>query len=291
MPEPQTADLPAEDLAGWRVLEAKKPLLDLRLHELWESRDLIYLFFKRDFVTSYKQTVLGPFWFFVQPVLTAVMFYFVFGRVAKVVTAGVPQFLFFMGGVLIWNFFSNVVLRTATTLSGNSGLFSKVYFPRMSVPLSVVVTNLVIFGVQLGCFLVLCAASWWKGAPVHPNWALLLLPALLVQTAALSLGVGCIVAALTTRYRDLALGVTFGIQLWMYASCVVIPLAAIGVEKQWLVALNPIVPIIETFRYGFLGYGVVAKWQLITSACVSFVLLVVGLIMFRRAEQTAMDTV
>lgn len=273
------------------MLTPERPWFDLRLRELWAYRDLIYLFFKRDFVTSYKQTILGPFWFFAQPVLTSVVFWVVFGRIGKIVTKGVPQFLFFMSGIILWQFFSQCLIRTATTLSANAGIFGKVYFPRLTVPLSVVITNGLTFLIQFALFLGMFGVAWYFGVPVHPNWRVIALPLLLVQMAALALGVGCIVAALTTRFRDLAFVVQFGVQLAMYASCVVFPLEAIGPGLRPYFILNPMVPIIEGFRYAFIGYGVIEFWHLALSAGTTAVIFFIGILMFRHVEKTFLDTI
>lgn len=283
---------PADDPRQWdSVLTPERPWFDLRLRELWAYRDLIYLFFKRDFVTSYKQTILGPFWFFAQPVLTSVVFWVVFGRIGKIVTKGVPQFLFFMSGIILWQFFSQCLIRTATTLSANAGIFGKVYFPRLTVPLSVVITNGLTFLIQFALFLGMFGVAWYFGVPVHPNWRVIALPLLLVQMAALALGVGCIVAALTTRFRDLAFVVQFGVQLAMYASCVVFPLEAIGPGLRPYFILNPMVPIIEGFRYAFIGYGVIEFWHLALSAGTTAVIFFIGILMFRHVEKTFLDTI
>ncbi len=283
---------PTEDLRDWDlVLTPERPWFDLRLRELWSYRDLIVLFFKRDFVTSYKQTILGPFWFFAQPILTSVVFWVVFGRIGKIVTKGVPQFLFFMSGIILWQFFSQCLIRTAYTLSANAGIFGKVYFPRLTVPLSVVMTNGLTFLIQFLLFLGMFGVAWWFGVPVHPNWRVIVLPFLFLQMAALALGVGCIVAALTTRFRDLSFVVQFGVQLAMYASCVVFPLEAIGPDTRIWFILNPMVPIIEGFRYAFIGYGVIEFWHLALSAGITGVIFVVGVLMFRHVEKTFLDTI
>lgn len=298
-PGPVAALGPAPtNLTGWSVITAERPLLDLQLGELWKYRDLIILFFKRDLVAMYKQTLLGPIWFFAQPVMTALVFWVVFGRVGKITTPGVPQFLFFLAGILLWNFFSNCFTKAVGTLSQNSGLFSKVYFPRLAVPLSGVLTNFVIFLTQFGCFWVFFAVSWYTGDPadiasrsVHPNSYMLLIPLLVLDTAALAVGTGLIVAALSTRFRDLAIAATFGVQLLMFASCVVFRLSSIEPEHQWLFRLNPLVSVIETFRFGLLGSGETSASQLTVSCGISFAMLLIGLLMFNRAEATAQDTV
>jgi lipopolysaccharide transport system permease protein len=288
MPE----ETPEEDLRNWDlVLTPERPWFDLRLRELWSYRDLILLFFKRDFVTSYKQTILGPFWFFAQPVLTSIVFWAVFGRIGKIVTKGVPQFLFFMAGIILWQFFSQCLTRTAVTLSANASIFGKVYFPRLTVPISVVMVNGLTFLIQFVLFLCFFLVAWWKGVPVHPNWRVVVLPFLLLQMAALALGVGCMVAALTVRFRDLAFVVQFGVQLAMYSSCVVFPLEAIGKDTRIWFLLNPMVPIIEGFRYAFIGYGVIEFWHLAMSAGITAVIFVAGILMFRHVEKTFLDTI
>ena len=285
-------DAPSDDLRDWDlVITPERPWFDLRLRELWAYRDLIYLFFKRDFVTSYKQTVLGPFWFFAQPVMTALVFWVVFGRIGKIVTKGVPQFLFFMAGVILWQFFSQCLIKTATTLSANAGIFGKVYFPRLTVPLSVTVTQGLTFLIQFSLFLFMFAVAWKLGVPVHPNWRVIVLPLLLVQIAMLALGVGSIVAALTTRFRDLAFAIQFGVNLAMYASCVVFPLQNVPLQYRGWMVLNPMVPIIEGFRLAFIGYGVVELWHILLSLGMTLVIFFVGIVMFRHVEKTAMDTV
>jgi lipopolysaccharide transport system permease protein len=287
-PVPETA----EDLAGWdTVIIPERGWFDLRLRAIWEYRDLILLFFKRDFVASYKQTILGPFWFFAQPLMTSLVFWVVFGRIGKIVTKGVPQFLFFMAGIILWTFFSTSLIKTATTFTGNSGLFGKVYFPRLTVPLSVVLTNLATFAIQFLLFLGFFAVAWWCNVPVHPNWRLIVLPVLLIQMSMLAIGVGCIVAAMTVKYRDLAVIVQFGVQLWMYASCVVFPLEAIGEKTRIWFILNPMVPIIESFRYAFIGYGVIRTWMLAVSLAITTVLFFGGLLLFSRVERTHLDSV
>jgi lipopolysaccharide transport system permease protein len=283
--------LPKEDLSQWSaVITPHRGWLDLRLKEVWAVRDLIRLFVQRDFVTTYKQTVLGPLWYFVQPFFTTVVFTLVFGRVGKVTTPGTPQFLFFLAGITAWTYFSTSLTRTSTTFTSNSGLFGKVYFPRLAVPVSIVITNLITLGIQLIFFLSFYVINWCMGQKIEPNWAILLFPLLIVQMAALGFGAGCMISSLTKSYRDLAVAVNFGVQLWMYVSCVVFPLSAIPEKWRWVFILNPMVPIIETFRYGFLGVGSFVWWHLAVSALLSLGVLFAGLVMFTRAERTVMDT-
>lgn len=280
-----------EDLSQWSVvITPRRGWFDLRLKEVWQARDLIWLFVLREFTTSYKQTVLGPLWFFVQPFFTTVVFTLIFGKVGKITTPGTPQFLFFLSGITAWTFFAASLTRTSTTFTNNSGLFGKVYFPRLTVPISIVLTNLVTFGIQFAFFLLVFFISWYSGEPVNPNWRVLILPVLIFQMSALGFGMGCMVSSLTTRYRDLAVAVTFGAQLWMYVSCVVFPLSAIPEKWRLLFILNPMVPIIEAFRFAFLGVGIIELWQLAVSFAMSMLVLFLGLVMFTRAERTVMDT-
>lgn len=290
MPEaPQPSSVAEPD---WdTIIVPERRWFDLRLSEVWNYRDLIYLFFRRDFVSSYKQTILGPFWFFAQPLLTSLVFWAVFGRVGKIVTKGVPQFLFFLSGIILWSFFASCLTKTATTFTGNTGLFGKVYFPRLTVPLSIVLTALATFGVQFILFVAAFCASWWFGVPVHPNWRLIVLPVLLLEMSMLGVGVGSLVAAVTVTYRDLAVIVQFGVQLWMYASCVVFPLELMGQRARFWFILNPMVPVIESFRYAFLGFGVIQLWQLAMSFAITTVIFFAGLLLFARVERTHLDTV
>jgi lipopolysaccharide transport system permease protein len=281
-----------EDLSQWTdVLTPDRGWLDFRLGELWVYRHLVMRFFRRDFVASYKQTILGPLWFVIPPILTTLIFTVVFGRIGRISTNGQPDFLFFMLGVTVWNFFATSLNKASLTFSNNSGLFGKVYFPRLVLPLSTILTNLLTFAIQFAVFVFFALIFWWRGGHVEPNWRVVVLPILLVQMAALGLGIGCIVCALTTRFRDFAFMVTFGTQLWMYASCVVYPLSQISKGLRWVFILNPMVPIIEAFRFACLGGGMVEIWHLAISATVTAILLFVGLIMFSRAEKTFMDTI
>ena len=290
--EPTSPAAPAEETIAWsKIITPQIGWFDVRWRELWQYRDLIQLFVRRDFVATYKQTVLGPLWFFLQPLFTTVVFTVVFGRIAKISTDSIPAPLFYLSGIVMWQYFADCLNKTSGTFTGNAELFGKVYFPRLAVPLSVVITSLLAFAIQLTLFL--CFFVYFKlhGAPIHLSYRVIVLPVLVVQMAALGLGVGCLVSALTTRYRDLAVAVGFGVQLWMYASAVVYPLSSIPPEWRWLLVLNPMVPIIEAFRFAFLGAGVVEMWQLALSFAVSLLVFFAGIIMFRRVEKTVADTV
>lgn len=290
--EPASTTTTPEDLSQWtEVLTPQRGWFDFRLAELWRYRDLVLRFFKRDFVASYKQTVLGPLWFVIPPILTTIIFTLIFGKIGRIPTDGMPPFLFFLLGNTAWMYFAACLTRVSTTFTANAAVFGKVYFPRLVMPLSIILTNLATFAIQFGVFLVLYGFFWFRGAHAEANWRVIILPFLLLHMAALGLGIGCIVCALTTRFRDLAYMIGFGTQIWMYASCVVFPLSQVSPEWRILFILNPMVPIIESFRFAFLGGGIVEIWHLAISAAFTAILLFVGLVMFSRAEKTFMDTI
>src|SRR5512135_2129668 len=223
--------------------------LDLRLGELWQARDLVMLFVWRDFVSVYKQTILGPLWYLIQPILTTITFTVIFGRIASLPTDNLPQFLFYMAGTLVWSYFAQCLTKTSETFIANAVVFGKVYFPRLTVPVSILISNMITFVIQFVLFLGLMGYFWAVGSPIHPNHTLLLLPVLLLMLAGLGLAGGIIVSALTTRYRDLRYLVTFGVQLFMYATPVVYPLSSVTGNFRLLILANPLTAIVETFRY------------------------------------------
>lgn len=279
------------DEAWTMVIRPKRPWLDLRLGELWRARDLIALFVRRDFVAVYKQTILGPLWFLIQPLLTTVVFTLVFGRIASLPTDGLPDFLFYLSGTVIWGYFAACLTKTSTTFTANAGLFGKVYFPRLAVPISIVISALISFGIQFLLFLGFVAFFWLSGAEARPNAGVLLLPLLLLIMAGLGLGFGIIVSSLTTRYRDLQQLVAFGVQLLMYATPVIYPVSAIPERYAPLIRANPLTPVVEAFRYAFLGAGTAGWAGLGYSFVFMLAVLVTGLVLFNRIEQTFMDTV
>jgi lipopolysaccharide transport system permease protein len=269
-------------------------LLDIKLRDVWHYRDLLLLLVKRDFVSFYKQTILGPLWFFIQPVFTTIIFTFVFGNLAGISTDGLPQPLFYMAGITAWNYFSECLNKTSTVFKDNASLFGKVYFPRLIMPLSIVASNLVRFGVQMLLFMIMIIYYLIIGAHFSPNWYILLFPVLIVLMACLGLGFGMIISAMTTRYRDLAFLVTFGVQLLMYATTVIYPLSTAlqkYPEYAWIIKYNPMTPIIETFRYGFLGNGSFSWEGLSYCTGVTFFITVMGIIIFNKVEKTFVDTV
>ena len=273
------------------IIRPQRPWFNLRLDELWRARDLIAIFVWRDFVATYKQTILGPLWYLIRPLLTSVAFTMIFGNVARLPTDGLPQFLFYMSGTVIWSYFAACLTKTSNTFTANAGIFGKVYFPRLSVPISILISNLVTFAIQFVQFLAFLAYFGLAGAAVRPNAWILLTPLLLAMMAGLGLGFGIIVSSLTTRYRDLQHLVTFGVQLLMYAAPVIYPLSAVPDRFHWLIAANPMTPIIECFRYAFLGAGTVDGPRLLYSAVFTLVTLCIGLLIFNQVERTFMDTV
>lgn len=272
------------------VIVPKSNWFDFRLKEVWKYRDLIGLFVKRNFVSQYKQTILGPAWALIQPLLTTVVFTVVFGRLAGLAAEGVPSFLFFMSGNIAWAYFSGCLTQTANTFTGNAGIFGKVYFPRLVSPISTVLTNFISFGIQFVMFLAFLAFYWAKGA-VQPTWYALMLPALLLQMAMLSLGVGIIISSLTTKYRDLKMLIGFGVQLWMYGTPVAYDIGIVPERFMSVYMLNPMTPVINTFRTAFLGIGSFDLKYYLISWGVTIAILFLGLMLFNRVEKTFMDTV
>ncbi len=273
------------------VIKPQHGWFDLHLSDLWRYRDLVAMFVRRDFVSLYKQTVLGPLWFVIQPLLTTLTFTVIFGNIAQLSTDGLPKMLFYMSGITAWNYFSDCLLKTSDTFSANAGIFGKVYFPRLAVPVSIIISNLIKFGIQLGLFLGFYFYFIAKGAEIHATPALLLLPVLLLIMAALGLGSGIIVSSMTTRYRDLRYLVQFGTQLLMYSTPVIFPLSSVPEQYRWIMVANPMTAIIETFRYAFLGTGTINWGMLGYSAAVTAVILGIGIMLFNRVEKTFMDTV
>lgn len=273
------------------VIKPKTGWFDINLKELIQYKDLIVMFVKRDFKTLYKQTILGPLWIIISPLLTTLMFTVVFGNIANISTDGMPQIVFYMLGTTVWTYFSTCLTKTSSTFTGNAAIFGKVYFPRLVTPISTVISGLINFGVQFLMFLGFMTYFMIKGSPINPNLWILITPLLLIQLAALALGFGIIISSLTTKYRDLAVLVTFGVQLWMYATPVVYPASQIGGKLKTLMMLNPVSPIVETFRYAFLGSGSIPWNYLGISVVTTLVVLFVGVVLFSRVEKTFMDTV
>jgi lipopolysaccharide transport system permease protein len=266
-------------------------LLDLRLREIWRYKDLLFLFVRRDFVAKYKQTVLGPIWFFIQPLLQTLVMTVVFGGMAKLSTDGVPPILFYLSGVTAWNYFANCLKSTSNTFTANASLFGKVYFPRAVTPISIIVSNLIQFGIGLLLFLLIYGYFAVSGYPLEPNITLLLLPVLILIMGFMGLGLGMLVSAMTTRYRDLQYLVEFGVQLLMYATPVILPLSAVPEKYQFIMFANPMTGIIETFKYAFLGAGSFSAGLLAYSITFTVIVSLVGLLIFNKTEKNFMDTV
>jgi lipopolysaccharide transport system permease protein len=272
------------------VIVPQTGLMDLHLKEVWKYRDLVFLFVKRNFVTRYKQTVLGPAWALIQPLLTTFVFTFVFGRLAGLAPGGVPSFLFFMSGNIAWGYFSGCLNATASTFTGNAGIFGKVYFPRMVTPISTVLSQLITFGIQFFLFVIFLVIYWVQGA-VQPTLYALMLPLLLLQMAMMGMGVGIIISSLTTKYRDLVMLVSFGVQLWMYGTPVAYDIAIVPEKLMGLYMLNPMTPVVNTFRLAFLGLGSFDLFHYLLSWVFTLVVLFIGIILFNKVEKTFMDTV
>jgi lipopolysaccharide transport system permease protein len=274
------------------IIEPHRHLLDLKLGDLWRYRDLVMLFVRRDFVSVYKQTILGPLWYLIQPLLTTITFTVIFGNIASLPTDGLPQFLFYMSGTVVWSYFASCLTKTSETFVQNANLFGKVYFPRLAVPVSILLSNLITFFIQFALFLIFVLFFVLCGTPIQPNWLWVALsPILMLMMAGLGLGLGIIISSLTTKYRDLRFLVQFGVQLLMYATPVIYPISSIPARFQWVVLANPMTSIIEAFRYAFLGAGSANTGHLLYSFGFMLVVVVLGSIIFNRVEQTFMDTV
>ncbi len=285
-----------QDSQDWDlIIKGHSSLFDINFNDLWRYRDLLLLFVKRDFVSFYKQTILGPLWFFIQPIFTTIVFTFVFGNLAGISTDGLPQQLFYLAGITSWNYFSDCLTKTSTVFKDNANIFGKVYFPRLIMPLSIIVSNLVRFGVQL--LLMICMMVYFYFFPIQGTsftitYGIFLFPLLVVLMALLGLGLGLIITAMTTKYRDLTFLITFGVQLLMYATTVIYPLSYAR-EKGYgsIMELNPMTGIIEAFRYGFLGKGEFTVFSLGYSLVVTIIILFIGILIFNKTEKNFVDTI
>lgn len=273
------------------VIEGKSSLFDLKFKDVWRYRDLLMMFVKRDFISSFKQTMLGPLWFFIQPLLTTLTFTFVFGNLAGISSDGLPKPLFYMSGITAWNYFSDCLNKTSSVFSANAGIFGKVYFPRLIMPLSIVVSNLMRFGVQMIMFVCLVIYYKFNGAKFELNSTLFLFPILVLLMALLGLGLGMIITSLTTKYKDLQFLLQFGITLLMYATTVIYPLSAAPLKYRKWIELNPMTGIIEAFRFSFLGKGEFSGWSLGYSSLLTVIILFFGIIIFNRTERSFIDTI
>jgi lipopolysaccharide transport system permease protein len=280
------------DTGNWTtVIKPRNKLLQVDLREIWQYRDLYTLFVKRDIITQYKQTILGPAWFFIQPALTTIMYMVVFGGIAKIPTDGLPQPMFYLAGIVCWQYFADCLNKTSSTFTANAGIFGKVYFPRLIVPLATVSSNLVRMGIQFLLFIAVYLYFILVGVKVAPNIYILLIPVLIIMLAGLALGFGIIISSMTTKYRDLTILFSFVVQLWMYATPVIYPLSTMSPERQWIMGINPVTSIVETFKYGTMGVGTFSWGMLGYSFGFMIVLLVVGIVVFNKVQRSFMDTV
>lgn len=286
-----TSDSTASYEQWTEVIEPKKRLFDLRLNEIWRYRDLVIMFVRRDFVANYKQTILGPLWFFIQPLLITLTYVLIFGRVAGLSTDGLPMLLFYLSGVTIWNYFSETLTKTSTVFKDNAQIFGKVYFPRLTMPFSIVIANLVRFGIQFALFIAIWCWHYFSDAQIQPNWYVLLTPVLVIMMGLLALGMGLIISAMTTKYKDMIFLLTFGVQLLMFATPVIYPLSSLPEKYKWIILSNPITSIVETFRFAFLGSGTFQWEYLAYSAGMTIVILFLGTLVFNRVEKSFTDTV
>lgn len=284
----------AEMEQGWTTeIRPKDKLLSVDFKEIWQYRDLMMLFVKRNIITQYKQTILGPLWYVIQPMMTTVMYMVVFGGIAKISTDGLPQPLFYLAGISFWQYFADCLTKTSNTFVNNAGIFGKVYFPRLVTPLSDVISNLVRFGIQFALFLIVYLYYFiFTDANIQPNLYALLFPILVVMLAGLALGFGILFSSMTTKYRDLQLLLSFFVSLWMYATPVIYPLSTITNDTlRMVMQLNPLTGIVEFFKYGMLGVGNHEWWMLGYSFGFMVVLLAIGVVVFNKVQKSFMDTV
>lgn len=280
--------------ARWdMVIEPRSRLLQLNLKEVWRYRDLIMLFVRRDFIAQFKQTILGPVWHLIQPILTTMMYLLIFGRIARISTDNIqPQILFYMSGIIIWLYFAQCLTNTSNTFVANANIFGKVYFPRLVLPLSIVISNMIRFGIQFLLLLGMMIYFHFKGYPLNINANWFFIPFLIIMMAGIGLGLGIIISSLTTKYRDFAVLLTFAVQLGMYATPIVYPLSYLqNSGYKWIVSSNPLSPIVECFRYCLFGKGTFTPTSLAYSAGFMLVILLIGIVIFNKVEKSFMDTV
>ena len=276
------------------IIENKSALFNIDLREVWRYRDLLAMYVKRDIITFYKQTILGPLWFVIQPLFTTIMFMFVFGGIAGISTDGIPQAVFYLAGLVCWNYFQDCLSKCADTFNANQAIFGKGYFPRLVVPLSIVISNLIKMAIQFPLFLAVYIYYFASGVDFHVNATLLLVPLLIVMLGCLGLGFGMIISSMTTKYRDLRFLITFGVQLWMYATPVIYPLSVMKntyPKYIWVLVVNPLTAILETFKYAFTGVGEFNWLYLSYSIAFTILILLFGIIIFNRVQRNFMDVI
>ncbi|WP_339836326.1 ABC transporter permease [uncultured Flavobacterium sp.] len=272
------------------IIESKSTLFSVNFKELWNYRDLLVLFVRRDFVTVYKQTILGPLWFFIQPILTTITFTVIFGNVAQLSTDGAPKIVFYMAGITLWNYFSACLITVSSVFNTNASIFGKVYFPRLIMPMTIIVSNLIKFGIQFLLFLCFMFYYQFQGQ-ISPNLWVLATPFVIVLMALIAMGIGLILSSMTTKYKDLNMLIAFGMQLFMYASPVIYPSSSIPKDYLWLMKLNPLVSLFDYIRYAYLGVGTFSINDFIYPTIFSIIILFVGIIVFNKVQKTFMDTV
>lgn len=275
---------------NWTI-KSENPWFKLDLVNTWEYKDLFFLLIKRDFIAFYKQTILGPLWFFIQPILTMIVFSFVFGKIGNISTNNLPKPLFYLPGIICWNYFAECIIKNSTVFRDNANLFSKVYFPRIILPMSIVFSSMIRFFIQLFLFIVILIIYSFKGFQIHLSFAILLIPYLLILMAALGQGLGLIISSLTTKYRDLALLVNFGVQLLMFSTTVTYPLSAAPNNFKFLIELNPMTTILETFRFAFLGQGTFSITAILYTTIATIIIFLLGIILFNKVEKNFIDTI
>ena len=273
------------------IVRPKRHLLDINLKEIWIYRDLIMLFVRRDFVSRYKQTILGPFWFILNPLISTLMYTLVFAGIANISTEGIPPQLFYLSGIVSWSYFAACLNGTSSTFISNAGIFGKVYFPRLAAPISIIISSIVQLGIQLLLLAVVMIYYTFSGYEIQFNRHILYIPLLVVNLALLGLGLGIIFSAMTTKYRDLSNLMGFGVQLWMYITPVIYPSSAVPEKYRVFVYINPVAPLVEAFKFGLIGAGEFNPGRLLYSVVVTIVLLFIGVVLFNRTEQNFMDTV
>ncbi len=276
------------------IIQPNSKLFNLNLKEVWRYKDLLNMYVKRDIVTLYKQTILGPIWYIIQPLTTTIMFMFVFGGIAGISTDGLPQPLFYMAGILCWNYFSECLTRCSETFNANQNIFGKVYFPRLVVPLSIAISSLLKMAIQFALFIAIYLFYIFQGYAPQVTWYILLFPVLIIMLAGLGLGFGLLISSMTTKYRDLKFLVSFGVQLWMYITPVIYPLSVLKnnyPQYVWAIVINPLTAVIETFKIGFLGQGTFSWTYLIYSLIFTFVIMTWGIVTFNKVQRSFMDTI
>ena len=273
------------------IIRPKKHLLDIDIKEIWHYRDLIMLMVRRDFVATYKQTVLGPLWYIITPLVNVVVFTFIFNTIANISTEGVPPILFYLSGLTLWSYFSTALNGVSNTFVNNAGIFGKVYFPRLVIPLSLMISSMIKFAIQFALMIIIMVIYYFKGFHFHFSLYTLLVPVIFIMTAIFALACGIIISSLTTKYRDFQYLLGFGISLWMYITPIIYPVSIIPKAFRWMVLINPMAPLIEAFKYGLIGVGTVNTTSLIVSFISTGILLLFGVIIFNKVEGSFMDTV